>query len=232
MVIFMNNRAEYEKEQTVKYYDNFNDDNLFEYEKVLMERFTKRDDCILDIGCGAGRFAIGLSKIGRKNVIGIDFSNAMIFKAKSKSNIKFFNEDISKRTCFKDNFFDCCCFSFNGFMLIDTFEKRRDALIEIKRILKDNGIFFFTTPFLDTKFKIFELSINNFELYNNFDSIKTIKEDYATFRIHIPTLYEIAQMANDIGFNIIFMGRRLDYFKEEKIEEELDDNWIWILKKQ
>ena len=37
---------------------------LWESERIVVERFVSKDAKILELGCGAGRIAIGLGKIG------------------------------------------------------------------------------------------------------------------------------------------------------------------------
>ena len=47
--------------------------------------------------------------------------------------------------------FDNVIFSFNGLMLIGSYEDRLFAVKEIRRLLKTDGRFIFTTPYLDNK---------------------------------------------------------------------------------
>ena len=86
-----------------KKYDSSSPDNLIIVleEKYLKEFFGKvKDKDILDLGCGTGRHAITLAKKGAK-VTAIDFTNAMIKRAKDKAkkarlDIDFEKADITK----------------------------------------------------------------------------------------------------------------------------------------
>ena len=134
-----------------------------------------------------------------------------------------------------------CYFSFNGLMLLFPYSAREQALIEIRRILKANGVLFFTTPFLDNKIdrnywkekiqlygkEIEQLSRE--ELIRIGDEI--IEEGNTQFKIHVPFLFEIEEMVDECGFEIMFKGRRLDFYPEERLESVLDDNYLWVMKK-
>ena len=54
-----------------------------------------------------------------------------------------------------------------------------------------------------------------------------MREEY-----HFSYMYlsEIHKMIAESNCEIIFEGRRLDLFPEEKAEDELDDNYIWVVK--
>ena len=45
-------------------------------------KYVKKDDVVLDVGCGYGRTLNELYTKGYKNLIGIDFSKGMIERAK------------------------------------------------------------------------------------------------------------------------------------------------------
>ena len=58
------------------------------------------------------------------------------------------------------------------------------------------------------------------------------EEGNCEFHLHIPFVSEIQKMVHRCGYDILFEGRRLDYFPEEDFEDELDDNYLWVVKKR
>lgn len=234
----MRNRKSYAADETVNYYKKLSLRGLFEYEKQIIEKYFVVGKKIIDIGCGTGRTCIALSKLGYM-VTGVDYSENMIKAARildSKS--EYFVKDVRKLS-FPSFSFDYAFFSFNGLMLLETYEDRKKAIMEIRRVLKNDGIFFFTTPFLDNKVKS-EYWAKKVATYSHSleelsgeeklelgDDI--IKEGETEFYLHIPFLSEIREMLDVCGYDILFEGRRLDKFPEEELERELDDNYLWVV---
>jgi len=93
---------------------------------------------ILEAGCGAGQWVIYLNKLGY-NLIGIDIVSEIITFAKrqfSEFNDRFFEGNILKLD-FPDNTFD----AYISLGVIEHFlEGPQQAIIEMKRVLKPNGI--------------------------------------------------------------------------------------------
>ena len=82
---------------------------------------------------------------------GIDYSSKMIEAAKKMASyIRYYVQD-TRELSFDSGLFDYALFSFNGLMLLETYADRKKATLEISRVLKYNGLLFFTTPFLDNK---------------------------------------------------------------------------------
>lgn len=236
-----NNLESYLAEATVEYYKNLAESGLFFYEESLIKNFFIQGSCVIDIGCGAGRTTVALKSMGY-NVIGMDYSSKMIEVAKEiDPEIEYCVQDV-RNMDYLEKDFDCALFSFNGLMLLETYKDRAKALLEINRILKPEGVFFFTTPFLDNKVgreywvektKQFGKSLNQFtkeELIELGDDVT--EEGGIEFHIHIPFISEVQEMLQECGFDILFAGRRLDKFSEEKMEDELDDNYLWVVVKR
>ncbi len=127
-------------------------------------------------------------------------------------------------------------------MLLETYADRKAAMFEIRRVLKRYGVFFFTTPYLDNKIskgywaeKVKEygkpLEIFTFEERLELGDDITEEGD-CEFHLHIPFVNEIQEMITGCGFDILYKGRRLDCFQEESLEDELDDNYLWVVMKQ
>ncbi|MCG2762664.1 MAG: class I SAM-dependent methyltransferase [Candidatus Atribacteria bacterium] len=143
-------RKSFTTEKTVSDYAKaVSEVGLWESEKMMIEKYFNPENRILDIGCGAGRTTIGLYKLGYHLIEGLDLSEAMIVQARRIS--KNLNYNISFRVgdvaCldYDDETFEVALFSFNGIMQIPRKENRIKVLKEIKRILKPEGYFLFTT---------------------------------------------------------------------------------------
>ena len=238
MVAERSNERSYNNADIVDYYRNFVSAGLFHYEEMLIDKYFIAGGKTLDVGCGAGRTTIPLFERGYQ-VIGIDYAKKMIAAAKT------INEAIDYRvgnilsTQFSDHEFDNIIFSFNGLMLLDSYEERLSATKEICRILKNDGNFIFTTPYLDNKIetpywarKITSLGINPscMTWEQQLELGEEQLEDYNnTFFLHVPFISEVEKMIKEAGMEVLFSARRLDYSGIERMEEELDDNYLWVV---
>lgn len=123
---------------------------LWSGERILIEKFfTKTDGKILILGCGGGRTVIPLIQMGYQ-VTALDFSPKMIEITEAK--LKKFN--LSARTIvgdaanlglLADQEFDYVFFPFNGLDCLYPLEQRTKCLLEIRRVLKTNGFFIYST---------------------------------------------------------------------------------------
>jgi ubiquinone/menaquinone biosynthesis C-methylase UbiE len=149
-------------ENTKKFYDDlilkknrktfFTFEKRFEQNKILkskninrffddiVKKHIKKNDKILDFGCGSGAFTFKISKFTSGEVIGIDIAKEFIrsanvfFKPKNIRNLKFKLSN-TKKLKFKDNY-------FNKILLVDVIhhlDKIKPIILELKRILKKNG---------------------------------------------------------------------------------------------
>lgn len=232
------NEKSYNEIEIVNYYSQFMATGLFHYEAVLIEKYFKAGGRTLDIGCGAGRVTVPLHKKGFR-VSGIDYAEKMIDAARMLNDAIDYRVENILSTQFEDQEFDNVIFSFNGLMLIESYEKRLLAMREIRRLLKETGNFIFTTPFLDNKVdkpywvdKAENLGIN----INNMTWEQQLKlgdenlEDYGNdFFLHVPFVGEVKKMIDEAGMETLFSVRRLDYSGIEKMEDELDDNYLWVI---
>lgn len=100
---------------------------------------------MLDMGVGGGRTTKYFAPLVR-HYIGADYAPAMLEVCKKRygGDFSFIECDVRKMDIFKDNSFDFVLFSFNG---IDSFshKDRTTALKEVWRVLRDDGIFYFSS---------------------------------------------------------------------------------------
>jgi 2-polyprenyl-3-methyl-5-hydroxy-6-metoxy-1,4-benzoquinol methylase len=123
-------------------------EGLEEYIKYFCEYFTpyiKEDNSqikILDLGCGPGTFSNLLDKKGFE-VYGVDYSPSMIEIAKQRTINQKINFQVANiySLPFEKHFFDIViCFG-----IFQHLEKPKEAIQEIKRVLKKKGLAIITT---------------------------------------------------------------------------------------
>lgn len=100
---------------------------------------------MLDMGVGGGR-TTGYFLPMVNSYIGADYAPNMIAECRKKyRNKKIFEVvDVRNMSKFSDNMFDFILFSYNGIDSFD-FKDRETALGEIKRVLKNEGLFCFSS---------------------------------------------------------------------------------------
>jgi len=116
-----------------------------EVERAVVKNLKPNSE-VLDLGCGSGRFSIGVAQFGL-NVIGVDITPEAVEAAKQKAsslrlgNIEFVVGDMTDLP-FENNKFDyvfCPRFSINA---VATFKKRKKAIEEMVRVVKNDGMVF------------------------------------------------------------------------------------------
>lgn len=109
----------------------------------VVNQIELKDKIVVDLASGEGYGTEILSRYA-KSVVGIDISSEAIEHAKNryqKSNLQYFEGDACKIPI-DDNFADV----FVSFETIEHHNKHDEMLMEIKRILKPNGILFISSP--------------------------------------------------------------------------------------
>ena len=100
---------------------------------------------LLDLGCGSGRTTVNLARMGFR-VVGVDISEAMIAEARRlHPEIDYRLGDACDLSGFKDGEFEYVLFSFNGLDLLHPYEMRVKCLREIHRVLRDGGLFIYSS---------------------------------------------------------------------------------------
>lgn len=228
------------EENLIKYYNKFNEDKRLkthhgrvEYMTAMkyIEKFLKKYDnpSILDIGAGCGAYSIPLSEKANVTALELVKHNLKVIEKKDTlKKVKLVLGNATNLSRFKDNSFDIVLLFGPMYHLISMDDKLK-ALIEAKRVLKENGLIFisycmneyavithgFKDGFimgemnkLDKHFKIIS---NEDDLYSyvRLEDINYLKKKSNLKRVKIvsqdgPTEYlkkEINSMSND-EFNI------------------------------
>jgi SAM-dependent methyltransferase len=206
---------------------------------MLIEKYFKVGGRTLDIGCGAGRVTIPLHERGYQ-VTGMDYAEKMVAAAKKLNGAIDYRVGNILSTPFENQEFDNIIFSFNGLMLLESYEERLFAVREVCRLLKDDGKFIFTTPYLDNKVKksywsekaeALGIDTDNMSWKQQMELGDEQLEDYGSeFYLHVPFISEVEKLLEEAGMELLFSARRLDYSGIEEMEDELDDNYLWVAK--
>lgn len=232
---------------------------LWGSEILLFEKYIQKNAKVLDLGCGAGRVAFGLRDRGYKDIIGVDISKEMIKEARklllSYGDYKkdrgtmpkelhdsfrlSFEAHSATDLPFDDDTFDSIIFSFNGLMQIPMQSARRQALREIHRVLKRDGVFIFTSH------------DRALSLYQDYWKEEKIRWENGTqdpllmefgnracdtpsgrYFIHIPIEKEMREELSLASFEVIFTAMRSSIAEEsEDVEDFSDDCCFWVVKK-
>ncbi|MFW5883488.1 MAG: class I SAM-dependent methyltransferase [Verrucomicrobiota bacterium] len=122
---------------------------LWDSEEKIFCRVFQCEDTLLELGCGTGRIAFGLAELGFKNVMGTDFSRAMVTEARRLAQLMELHLpfQVADATAlpFEDGLFDGAIFGFNGLMQIPGSDNRKQAMREIRRVVRPGGWFVFTS---------------------------------------------------------------------------------------
>jgi ubiquinone/menaquinone biosynthesis C-methylase UbiE len=121
---------------------------LWQSERILAERYLPKTSQLLELGCGAGRIALGLYQLGWKQLTPTDIAAAMVDLAQgvfAESNVPLKALRADARTLpFNNQSFDHALFGFNGLMCIQGRTERAKALREIHRVLRPSGLLLLT----------------------------------------------------------------------------------------
>ena len=147
------NSSESKKKQVSEMFDNIANsydflnhslslgmDNV--WRKIAIKKLTNNPKIILDIATGTGDFAVSAAKYTDAKITGIDISQGMLNVGVEKVRKKNLNNRISLQLAdseslpFNDNTFDAITAGFG----VRNFENLNKGLLEMKRVLKKDGI--------------------------------------------------------------------------------------------
>lgn len=219
---------------------------LWNSEKILFEKFIPRGAEILELGCGAGRVALGLAALGfAKKITATDFSPPMIETAReiarTRADAGSVDFSVADATAlpFPPESFDAAIFAFNGLQMIPKKERRERALEEIFRVLRRDGIFIFTghdraAPARKAHWDAEKTrwrdgtrdpALDDFGDWNH-------ATPAGTMFIHSATETEMRAAAERVGFRVVFSEMRSRICAEPPaVLDFSDDTRFWVLKK-
>ena len=211
-------------------------------EKVFRQVFAP-DDTLLDLGCGAGRIALGLQELGYRNVIGVDFSQAMVKAARHQARllevpVPFRRED-ARALSFADGLFDGVIFGFNGLMQIPGAADRLQAAREVGRVLRPGGHFVFTThdrdeprlrKFLETQHQWWSSGEPPPQLHEFGDNL--FDSGNGMVFMHLPDRKEVLHLLEEAGLTHLFDAMRAEIANEPNDVRAFSDSCrFWIAQK-
>ena len=216
---------------------------LWESERILFEKFIPKSAKLLELGCGAGRVAFGLSKLGFENLTATDFAPPMVEIAREINlreckNIDFEVADATALT-FPENSFDAIVFAFNGLQMIPKQERRLQALKEIFRVLKPGGIFIFTghDRTVSVRRKHWESERERWESRTQDPALDDFGDwnhttPAGTMFIHSADPQEMRSRLESVGFETLFSDLRSRICAESpEVLDFSDDTRFWICRK-
>ena len=130
--------------------------------KLWFAKYLNKQDVVLDLGCGNGQNTHKASKFV-KRVVGVDYDEFPLNIAKKTArtnNVTFKRMNLEEKLPFSNDTFD-------KVMLLDVLEhlrNRKHIIVDIKRVLKKNGLLFLSVPNSETSWKTLqrEVGISSF----------------------------------------------------------------------
>ncbi|MGC6423705.1 MAG: methyltransferase domain-containing protein [Lentimonas sp.] len=237
-------RKYFEAEEVVGYYAKAAIDvGLWISEEKVFSRVFAPEDSILELGCGAGRIAIGLHELGYAHILATDYSRPMVNRARELATKLEYR--IPMRVCdatemeFGEAEFDGVIFGFNGLMQIPQIRNRKRALAEIFRVLKPGGWFVFTShdrersshrEFWHEEQKRWAQEAQKSELDDFGD--RTESTHHGTHFMHVPTVNEMVELLEKVGFRLEASAMRSELVTEPtEVEAFADDCRFWVVQK-
>lgn len=217
-------------------YDKFYLKKDYKKEVEFLKNFIKKDDNIIDIGCGTGIHASILENDGYK-VDGLDLNKEMLSIAKTRLNSNLYNQNILDIKIDKKYNVIISMFAvINHLKNINELEK---ALINLKNILETNGVIIIdlhNPNCSGSKEDVYE-NIKRTMTWN-YDESKRIEKTEIIFEIdnlkykdnHIFKIFsieEVKEICGKVGLNVIAVYENYDV---EKIGNEHSKNLQFLIK--
>lgn len=214
---------------------------LWQSEEIVVTRLFQQDDNLLELGCGAGRIAMGMYELGYRHIVATDFSRAMVKEARRIAHLLGYRIacQVADATClpFPDESYDGVIFGFNGLMQIPSRAQRRQALQEILRVLKPGGYYTFTThdrelprrkAFWKAQRTLWNQGKQDPSLLEFGDLYYKTPEGGMMF-IHSPTCQEVRDDLKAVGFRVESDKLRSQLCHEsERVVDFSDECRFWV----
>jgi len=216
------NRNKYESKNVVSSYIKM---TLQNPEVMILVKHRERivNKHILDIGCGSGRTTAILKNLS-SGYIGIDYSMTMIESCRERfKDVSFARGDVREMGEFRDDEFDFIMFSFNGLDSINH-EDRLKGLREIHRVLKQDGLFVFSSHNRNHRYAISrpKIKFSTMPCRQAGNFIKFLKSTRNRLRnINHQVFNEQYAIINDVAHNYAMLTYYIDKVNQVKQLEEM-----------
>lgn len=237
-------RAYHESETVVEHYrEAAARIGLWKSEEKVFTRVFKKDDTLLECGCGAGRIALGLWELGYKHLLGVDYSKPLIQEARRLN--KLMEAGVAFKVCdltksgVGEGLYEGAIFGFNGLMTIPGDAHRRAALGHIHEALVPGAWFVFTTHdrlgqrharFWAQEKKRWEREQQDPRHAEYGD--RCVDTPLGELYVHVPTPEEVRALLKDCGFRIEADVPRTHLADEPlEVREFADDCRFWVARK-
>ncbi len=249
------NKKKYESKSVVSSYINMRLQNpevmiLVKYREFISGKH------VLDIGCGSGRTTAILKNLS-SGYVGLDYSLEMVESCRKRfEGVGFLHGDVRSMSEFEDTEFDCVIFSFNGLDSINHYDRLK-GLREIRRILKQDGLFIFsshnrnhryaisrpkmefsTTPceLVGNLIKFFKSMCNRLKNKNHqvfkeqYSIINDVAHNFAMLTYYIDKVNQVKQL-EDMGFKTVEMYDTLGNMLNRDSDDK-NSAWIYYVAKK
>lgn len=207
--------------------------------KIFRRIFHPRQE-LLELGCGAGRIAIGLHEMGFGSILATDLCPKMVRECRRVLGLLQYDIPVkvvdATRIPFPDHSFDGVLFGFNGLMQIPGAARRQQAVCEVFRVLRPGHFFVFTTHDRD-HYKFKDFWKKEALLWRKGEQQPGLLEFGDMFRdtdlgklyIHVPSMHEVIGLLKGAGFLVESNVLRSKLANEPlNVREFADDCRFWI----
>lgn len=134
----------------IRYWDRVAHEKRFSHPLRLdwLEKYSNKQARILDYGCGYGRTLVDLSAGGLQNLVGVDFSRAMLARARVAERRAGLVRNDGHSLPFKNECLDAVLL-FAVLTCIPADEEQRVLLAEVKRVLRPGGLIYLSDLLLN-----------------------------------------------------------------------------------
>jgi SAM-dependent methyltransferase len=157
----------------IGYWDRVANEKRFSHPLRLnwLARYSTEEARILDYGCGYGRTLAELSHAGFQNLVGVDFSAAMLARARAAAPRSALIRNDGQSLPFKDDCIDAVLL-FAVLTCIPDNKEQRQLLAEVERVLRPGGLLYLSDVLVNTDQRNrerYERDAEKYECYGVFE---------------------------------------------------------------